>query len=83
MCMYERRLQILLDDDRYRRVSSAAQARGSSVASVIRDAIDLALPAGLERKAASAAALLAAPPAPVPDLPELRAELDEIRSGGH
>ncbi len=82
MCMYERRLQILLDDDRYRRVSSAAQARRSSVASVIRDAIDLALPADLERKAASAAALLSAAPTTMPALPELKAELEKIRSGG-
>ncbi len=82
MCMYERRLQILLDDDRYRRVARAAKERRTSVAAVIREAIDTALPADLARKQAAARALLAAEPVEMPDIDELKAELDEIRSGG-
>ncbi len=82
MCMYERRLQILIDDDRYRRVSAAARERGSSVAAVIRDAIDSALPTDLAKKRAAAKAILAAEPMPVPDVDDLKRELDEMRSGG-
>lgn len=82
MCMYDRRLQILLDERRYRRVAAAAQKRHASVASVIRDAIDLALPADLDRKREAAIALLAAEPVPAPEFSGLKAELDELRAGG-
>ena len=83
MCMYERRLQILLDEPRYRRVASAARERRLSVAAVIRDAIDVALPGDRDAKRAAADALLRAEPMPVPEtVEELKAELDELRSGG-
>jgi predicted nucleotidyltransferase len=79
---FDRRLQLLLDDERYSRLSAAARLRGTSVAAVIRDAIDRALPSDLERKRRAADALLAAEPAPVPATVEaLKAELDEIRGG--
>src|SRR5439155_676759 len=42
MCMLERRLQILLDRDRYERVAREAEARGTSVDQIIREAIDRA-----------------------------------------
>jgi hypothetical protein len=43
MCMslMERRLQVLLDQDRYAKVEAEARASGRSVAAVIREAIDL------------------------------------------
>jgi len=80
--MYDRRLQILIDDARYRRVAAAAKERKTSVAAVIRDAIDQALPVDLARKREAGRQILAAEPMPVPDPAELKAELDEIRSGG-
>jgi hypothetical protein len=81
MHMLDRRLQILLDEPRYRRVSTAARERKTSVAAVIRDAIDQALPADLEDKRAAWEELKRAEPMPVPEtVEELRAELDEIRS---
>lgn len=82
MCMYDRRLQILLDEPRFRRVEAAARARRLSVAAVIREAIDVALPVDLESKRAAADAILAAEPMDVPDtVEELKAELDELRGG--
>lgn len=49
----ERRLQLLLDQDRYDRVAFVAERDGRSVAAVIRDAIDVAYPSGdAERNAA-------------------------------
>jgi hypothetical protein len=82
MCMLNRRLQILIDDARYRRLEAVARERRLSVAAVIRDAIDAALPADLAKKQRAASALLAAEPMAVPEtVEELKAELDEIRSG--
>lgn len=82
MCMYDRRLQILLDEQRYRRVAARARERKTSVAAVIREAIDVALPADLAKKRAAAKRILAAEPIPLPDWDELKAELDEARAGG-
>jgi hypothetical protein len=79
----DRRLQLLLDADRHRRLAAAARERGTSVAAVIRDAIDRAVPDDIERKRAAAAAILAAEPMELPaTVEELKAELDEARSHG-
>lgn len=44
MSVMERRLQLLLDQDRYDRVAAEAQRSGRSVAAVIREAIDARFP---------------------------------------
>lgn len=76
MRMFERRVHILLDDARYRRVAAEARQRRTSVAAVIRDAIDQALSIDPERKRRAADELLAAEPTPVPEtVEELKAEL--------
>lgn len=59
MAVLERRLQLLLDEQRYARVSEEAARRGASVATVIRDAIDLAYPSGYDVRVASVRKLLA------------------------
>lgn len=83
MHIYERRLQILLDDARYRRVAAAARSRKTSVAQVIRDAIDTALPDDLERKRAAGRAILAADPISVPaTVDELKREIAAGRERG-
>ena len=83
MCMFERRLQILIDEARYRRLVRASRERKESVSAVIRDAIDQALPDDLAKKRAAADAILAADPIPVPaTVEELKAELDELRARG-
>lgn len=84
MCMLDRRLQILLDDARYRRLAARARERNMSVAAVIREAIDLAIPADLAKKQAAWRRIAKAEPMAVPDDPrELKAELEELRGGGH
>ena len=40
MLMLTRRLQILIDEGRYERVSSEARSRGVPVAVIVREAID-------------------------------------------
>lgn len=78
---FQRRVQILLDEDRFRRITSAARSRGVSVARVIRDAIDVALPSDLKRKRAALREILQAEPMPVPEDPQdLKREVEETRS---
>lgn len=76
----ERRLQILLDAERHERLSAAAQERGVSVATVVREAIDRGLPASDGRRRAAVRRLLDAPAMPVPDPAALRSELEALRS---
>jgi hypothetical protein len=75
----DRRLQVLVEDEQYRSLEAVAVNRGVSVASLVREAISRYLHAGPDQRARAAAAILAAPAMPVPDPPELRAELDELR----
>lgn len=60
MSVMERRLQLLLDAERYGKVADEAQRSGRSVAAVIREAIDRRFPPqGAEARASAAAGLLA------------------------
>lgn len=61
----ERRLQVLLDQERYDRVAEEAARRGGSVASVIRDAIDIAYPSQRERQRVALAKWLESTAEPV------------------
>ena len=59
MSVLERRLQILLDQDRYDRLAAEAKRSGRSVAAVIREAIDVHLaPDDTGRRAEAAARFL-------------------------
>lgn len=75
----EHRLQILLDDERHKRITEAAHERGVSVATVVREAIDRGLGGPSIRRRAAGRRLLQAPDMAVPDPEELRAELDALR----
>jgi len=75
----DRRLHVLLDEDRFERLARLADERGVSVGSLVRRAIDVAYPAGGLRRSAAAAAILEARAGPSPKLDDLRAELDELR----
>ncbi len=76
MCMLNHRLQLLLDDERYQRVQTLAHQRGTSVAAVIREALDRGLPATQRRRSAAARRILAVAPMEVGNL---IAELDDLR----
>lgn len=80
MCMLEHRLQILLDDERHQRITKAARARGVSVATIVREAIDRGLPSSERARRAAADAILSAEPVTVADVPDLLTELDDLRS---
>jgi hypothetical protein len=79
--MLTHRLHILLDDERHERIAAAAKQRGVSVATVVREAIDRGLPATEHRRLGALRHLLDAPDSPVPDVAELRAELEMLRGG--
>jgi hypothetical protein len=76
MCMLDHRVQILLDEKRYRRVAREASRRRVSIAAVIRDALDR-LPSVVETRRGAIEAILTAEAMAVPTDPaELRRELD-------
>ncbi|MFV0306525.1 MAG: antitoxin, partial [Desertimonas sp.] len=69
--MLNERLQVMIDRGQRERLERHARARGASVATLVREAIDLAFPGDVDR-AAAARAVLAAAPMPVPDPESLR-----------
>ena len=79
MSMLTRRLQVLLDDKRYRRLEAAARRRRVSVAAVVREAIDRDLDAPALDRSAAGRRFLAAPPMEVGSVDDLLTELDQIR----
>jgi len=74
--MLDHRVQVLLDDERYRKVAREAKRRRVSFAAVIREALDR-LPTDADVRRTAIDAILAAEPMTVPTDPaELRRELD-------
>jgi hypothetical protein len=73
-----RRMHVLLDDERLERLRQRADANGSSVGAVVREAIDHELERDDRARALAALeSLLAAPPVPVGTPEELKRELAE------
>ncbi|MEX2588118.1 MAG: CopG family transcriptional regulator, partial [Actinomycetota bacterium] len=73
--MLSERLQILIDQERLERLRGAAGERGVSVAQVIRDAIDQAIPADSPARQEALRQVLEAELMPVPDPGELKQQL--------
>lgn len=80
MSMLDRRLQILIDDERWARLEREAGRRGVAVAVLVREAIDERFPTGQAERRAAAQALLDAEPMEVADPEQLRAELVALRA---
>lgn len=83
MCMaLDRRLQILLEERQHALLEREATRRGTSVAALIREAVDrMYAGAGADRQQA-AAELLQAEPMPVEDWTAMKAQmLDELAGG--
>jgi hypothetical protein len=77
--MKSERLQILVDTTQRERLERAASARGVSVASLVRTAIDVVYPPEATSRARAAAAVLDAELMAVPTVDDLTTELDELR----
>ena len=73
------RLQILLDEEQYDRLTQRAKAQGRSVGALIREAVDHMWTGADIRKAGLPDEILADGPMPVPDPADLALELEEIR----
>lgn len=71
-----RRLQILIDEDRYSRLAQTAKRRGASVAEVVREGIDAVAPAEDAARRAAIARFLEADPIEVGDWEDMKKELD-------
>lgn len=79
MSMLKERLQVLIEREQRERLEREAALRGTSVATLVREAIDLTFPPALPRRRSAADAILGAPLMEAPDLADLRDELDQLR----
>ncbi|MCL4422334.1 MAG: antitoxin [Actinobacteria bacterium] len=77
--MLTRRLQVLLDEDRWSRLQREADRRRVPVATLVREAIDELFPADREVRQAALQAILDAEVMDVPDPGALREELHTLR----
>jgi len=80
MSMLDRRLQVLIDEERWQRLQSEADQRRVSVSTLVREAIDSHYPIDSADRRAALERLLGAELMDVPDVDELTAELDELRA---
>jgi hypothetical protein len=80
MSMLNRRLQVLIDQDRWVRLERESERRGVPVAVLVRDAIDERYPSGAPERRAALQAVLQAEPMTVPEPDELHEELEAIRA---
>jgi predicted DNA-binding protein len=84
MPFLNRRLQVLIDEERWQRLRQESERTGAPIGAIVREAIDEALPAGRDPESVDAAArrLLEAEPMPVDDWGEMKhAMLDELYGG--
>lgn len=65
MAVLTRRLQVLVEERRYEQLERAARQRGVSVATLVREALELAVPRVDPERAAAAARFLEAEPLPL------------------
>jgi hypothetical protein len=72
-----RRLQVLLDDERYERLEERSRASGASVGALVRRAIDETYPPPRADAERAGAEFLAAEPMPVDDWDAMKRELLE------
>ena len=75
MLMLNRRLQVLIDDERYAALKREAARTNSSVAAVVRAAIDERLAPAAARRSRAGRRLLDAPSTPAGEPDELEAEI--------
>ena len=80
MSMLHSRLQVLIDDELWRRLGDEAERRRVPVSRLVRQAIDERYPGRSEERRAALAAVLRTRPMPVPNPAQLRRQLDEVRA---
>lgn len=76
MAVLTRRLQVLLDEGRFARLEALARRRKTTVAALVRDALDHAYPSGALPKEEAVERLLSRPPADLGTWDEAKRELE-------
>lgn len=71
-----RRLQVLIDDERYERLTAEAARTGASIGALVRDAIDQRYASPWPSPEEAGRDLLAAEPMPVDDWDVVKQELE-------
>lgn len=82
MAVLTRRLQVLLDENRYSRLERLARARKTSVATLVREAVDVAFPEEAIPRREAGARLLGAEPIAVEDWDGLNEEIAAMYEPG-
>lgn len=77
------RTQILLDDERYRRLQRQSELTRRSMGSLVREAIDYRFPGASMTKEEAVDAILNAEPMEVDDWPKMKEEMLEGLWGKH
>jgi hypothetical protein len=80
MSILDRRLQVLIGEDRWSRLQREAERRRVSVGVLVREAIDARFSGDADERRASLQAVLDARPMEVPDPGALHEELEVFRS---
>jgi hypothetical protein len=77
MAEMTRRLQILVDEARWNRLEQQAKQRGSSVATLVREAIDIAFPGGEAEAGETARRILTRPPIDLGDWSAAKSDIED------
>ena len=75
------RIQLMLDESQFQSLERRARKEGRTIGALVRDAIDRTWVAPETARRSAADVILGAETMPVPDVQELRDELDEARAG--
>lgn len=78
-----RRLQVLVDDERYERLATESERTGASIGTLVRDAIDARYASRWPSPEEAGRRLLDAEPMPVDDWAHVKRELDDELAGRH
>ncbi|WP_300013326.1 CopG family transcriptional regulator [Pseudonocardia sp.] len=81
MAVLTQRLQLLLDEDRLARITQEAERRGSSVAALVREAIDACYPPDGPSRSAAGQLLLDAEPLDLGDWADAKSEIESMYPG--
>ena len=79
MSMLDRRLQVLIDQERWSRLELEAEQRHITVSRLVREAIDERYPSRSQERRLALQMALDANPMDVPETESLRVELDALR----
>lgn len=81
MAVLTQRMQLLLDEDRLARITQEAERRGSSVAALVREAIDASFPPDGPSRGVAGRLLLDAEPIDLGEWADVKSEIELMYPG--